>query len=297
MRRTALILLLAMGGALLASAAAGQTSGTPLQAFVSVPPQGGLLERIGGERVLVDVLVKPGQDPHTFEATPREIMALGQARIYFRIGLPFEETLLPKVQSNRQLAVVACDQGIAKRSLERGEDTADAGPAGEPDPHVWLSPPLLVVMAKNMAGGLSGIDPEHAAEYSAHLQVLTDEINAIHDENKRILDPYRGRSIFVYHPAFGYFAEAYGLRQVAVEAEGKSPTPRQLQHLIDQAKAEHVRVIFVQPQFDDRSAKLLAEALGGGVVPLDDLAWDILGSLRQMGQQVADALAPGGGGQ
>ena len=154
-----------------------------LPVFVGIPPLAYLVEQIGGEHVEVDVLVQPGQDPHTFEPTPQQVRALAKAELFFKIDMPFEDVLLEKItESNQRLAVVDATRGIEKHAMDaacsghggpaRGEQDDDAHAAGEPDPHVWLSPPLLKIMAENIAEALEQADPPHAQDYRKNLAAL-----------------------------------------------------------------------------------------------------------------------------
>jgi zinc transport system substrate-binding protein len=189
-------------------------------------------------------------------------------------------------------------QGIKRRALEpdphhhRGAGEAHDAPESSDglDPHVWISAPLLTAQAANVAAALSRADPAGAGDYAARRDALVAELRGLHAELLRTLAPYKGRAFLVFHPAFGYFADDYGLRQEAVEVEGKAPTPRQLTELIRRAKAVNARVVFVHPQFDPKSAEAVAAALGGVTAPLDPLATDGPANLRRMGAAIRDAL-------
>lgn len=276
----------------------------PLPTAVTIPPQAELVKRIGGDRVSVEVVVPPGQDPHTFTPTPRRVMSLARAGVYFGVGVPLEGQVLGKLRgASRGLLVVDTTEGIELRKMEghgacqhshhhhhHGHEHQHCDHAGARDPHVWLAPKLLVVQAQNICRALCKADPAGAATYRANLEKLTHELEEVDAEIAAALKPYRGQSFFVFHPALGYFADAYGLRQVAVEIEGKSPTPRQLRDLIGRARAQGVKILFVQPQFDQRSAKAIASAIGGAVVPIDPLRRDVLANLREIGTQMQQAL-------
>ena len=266
-----------------------------LGVFVSVLPQVYFVKRIGGGRVEVEALVAPGESPATYQVTPQQMARLAHARLYFRVGVPFEHSLMPKVEGMAGgVKVVDTRRGIQLREMvgrhHEAEQTQGHQDETALDPHIWLSPPLVAVQAKAIAGALSEVDPAHAAEYAANLEAFLSDLEATHAHVAEILAPYKGRSFYVFHPAFGYFAEAFGLEQVAAETEGKSPTPKQIERLIRQARADHVRVIFVQPQLDARSAQALASAIGGAVVPMDPLAEDVLANLEDMAAKVAEAL-------
>jgi zinc transport system substrate-binding protein len=269
-----------------------------LPVVAGVPPLAYLAEQIGAEHVTVDVLVEPGQDPHTFEPTPQQVVALGRAAVFFKIDMPFETVLLEKVrEGNQRLETVDATRGVKKLALD-GPCCAEAvaghheheSEHGEPDPHVWLSPPLLKILAENIATALGRADPPHRGDYQRNLTVLLGRIDTLHRRIQRMLAPYRGRSFYVFHPGFGYFADAYGLKQQAVEAGGHSPTPPQLRALIEQAQANGARTIFVQPQYDPQSAQVVAEAIGGRVVVINGLAKDVLADIDDIATKVAAAM-------
>ncbi len=280
-----------------ANPAATEDGAAPLRVAVSVPPLAYLVERLGGEHVAVHVVVRGGQDPHTFEPTPRQLAALGEAKLFFKIGLPLETRLLEKIQArHRRLVVVDVARGIQKRTqraacYHHGHDHDhhhDNYPAADADPHVWLSPPLLKIQAANIAEALQQAYPAGAGDYRKNLAALLDEIDALHARIGRALTPYRGRTFYVFHPALGHFGDAYGLEQKAVEAGGRTPTPRRLRALIKQAKADGAKIIFVQPQCNRRSARAVADALNSAAVPVDPLAYDVLKNLDHMASVISD---------
>lgn len=266
-----------------------------LRLFVSIPPQAFLVDTLAGPEADVRVLVPAGQSPHTFEPSPRQVIALGRADAYFTIGLPFEDRLTRKIQGATERARIV-DLGPATR--EHHHVAASAGHAhhdhhGATDPHTWLSPPLLKGMAVTVAETLTALRPGKADVYHQRLAALHADLDELHALIGRTLAPYRGQTFYVFHPAFGHFAEAYGLHQKAVEVSGKSPSPGQLTALIRQARRDGVRVIFVQPQFDRRSADTVARAIGGRVVPMDPLARDVLANLNAMAEHIRAALSAG----
>jgi len=277
-----------------------------LEVFVGNPPQAYIVERVGGSLVNVHVLVELGDNPHTFEPTPKQMMALGRAAVYFKTGMPFEDRLAEKVlDSGLLMKVRDLARGVQKRRMathrrldrfehdevDNHESHVKEGQHADVfDPHIWLSPPLIRIQAKNVAEVLEEVDPGSAEAYRRNLDEFLDDIDRTHAWLKEVLAPYRGRSFYVFHPAFGYFGDAYGLVQEAVEIGGKSPTPKQLRDLIRMAKAEGVEIIFVQPQFDKKSAESVAHAIGGAVVPIDSLARDVLANLKDIAVKLQRAL-------
>jgi len=283
--------------------ARGESDGR-LPVYVSIPPQKYFVERVGGRHVRVGVLLKPGQSMHTYEPTPKQMVELSAAKVYFRIGAPFESQVVDKVgQALKGLYLVDTNEGLTLRTTtEPGEQEEQAGgpgeakghipEQGEPDLHTWMSPRLVKTQATNVCRALVHVDPLHQADYQANLATLVTDLDQLDAQTAAALRPLKGREFFVFHPAFGYFGEAYGLKQVAIETGGKQPSAKQLQRLIDKAKASGTKLIFVQPQFSRRGAQAVAQAIGGAVVPLDDLAEDYINNLRHVADQIRAALAP-----
>jgi zinc transport system substrate-binding protein len=282
--------------AALAAGAALAADPAPLATFASVAPQTFFVQRVGGAAVRCEALVAPGQDPHTFEPLPRQMARLSAARLYFTIGLPFEAPLLEKARAVAPgLTVVDMAAGIARRPLElhaRGEAEAEGrhDEEGELDPHVWLNPRLAKALAANAGRALQQAEPGRADEFARNRAALEQELDEADARLARRLAPYKGRAFLVFHPAFAYFADAYGLRQIAVEIEGKEPSAQQMTALIELARRERVRVVFAQPHRSDRTARTIAESIGGRVVPLNDLAPDYLANLDRMGAALEEAL-------
>ena len=249
-----LLLALPVAATELSAGSAGQPDGR-LSVFTSVAPHAYLAECIGGKHVAVRVLIPKGRDPHTFEPSPRQMTALGKARLYFCAELPFESRLLSKIRAvHEDLTVVKLAQASEELLSEGRHEEHDTGHAEKDvhdrdvhraDPHSWLSPVQLEDQAKSMAAALSEVDPAHGRDYSNNLARWLKKLHRVDTNVSQILKPYKGRSFYVFHPAFGCFAEAYGLRQEAVEFRGKSPTPKQLAALIGNARRDDVRVIFV----------------------------------------------------
>jgi zinc transport system substrate-binding protein len=275
-----------------------------VKAFVSVMPQAYFVEQVGGSLVKVDVLVAPGQSPHTFEPTPKQMAKLAGAEIYFGIGMPFEAQLLKKViATNKRLRIIDTTQGLKLGGYEQPENQAaskgndakeefgaDVHAEAERDPHIWLNPRPAKAIAANICEGLKAADPIHAPDYEKNLKILQLKLDELDAKLAEALEPLRGKKFMVFHPAFGHFGAAYGLKQVAVEIEGKEPSAKQLAQLIDWAKKEGVKVIFVQAQFSSKNAEAVAKAIGGVVVPMDPLARDYIKNLEDMAGKIQNAL-------
>jgi zinc transport system substrate-binding protein len=253
--------------------------------FTSILPQEYFVERIGGNRVKVQALVTPGSSPATYEPTPRQMASLSEAKVFFRIGVPFENTFIPKIEGAAEgLRIVDTREGIALRKMK-----AQRLKKGN-DPHIWLSPRLVKVQARTITGALIEADPAGKATYEKNLAAFLEDLDALDATLAEALAPVKGKTFMMFHPAWGYFADAYGLKQEPIEVEGKDPSGPQLARMIELAKNEEVRVIFVQPQFSKSSAMRIAEEIGGVVLAIDPLARDYIANLKRVADTVREAL-------
>jgi zinc transport system substrate-binding protein len=256
-----------------------------IHVFVTILPHAFFVEKIAGPRASVDVMVPQGQSPHSYEPTPKQIVRLAAADIYFLAGLNIENGLLPKLKSlNKKLKLVDTRTGIKLRDMEESRH------GDRTDPHVWLSPKLSQIQAKTIADALCDIDAQGCSSYKSNLELLLIELESADKRIALALAPLKGTSFFVFHPAFGYFADAYGLKQVAVETEGKEPGARQLSNFVDRAKKDGVKVIFVEPQFSTKSAAALARAVGATTVKIDPLSKDYIRNLENIAEKIKTSL-------
>ncbi|MFP4426558.1 MAG: metal ABC transporter solute-binding protein, Zn/Mn family [Spirochaetaceae bacterium] len=284
------------------SAATEQESSDGLTVFVSVLPQTYFVERIGGETVEVTALVPPGRGPATYEPSPRQVTALAKADAYFSIGVPFEAGFLPRIRENLpELLIVDSARNVEKRYLESHDHEHEEEHGhdheqdhdhdrGEPDPHVWLGPEEVLQQIAVIRDTLIELDPAKEELYRDNHDEFAREIRALEEELREKFAPLRGETFYVYHPAFGYFADAFGLEQVAIETGGDEPTPAQLQRIISRAREDEVKVIFVQPQFSQTAADRAAEAIEGEVVSINPLSPDWFETMRAIAEALEEGL-------
>jgi zinc transport system substrate-binding protein len=287
------------------SCQAGQVGRRPerILVAVSVPPQAYFVERIGGDRVQVAVMIPPGYSHVDYPLTPHQMVALSRARLYVAVGHPsfeFEASrLLPFLSTLPDLQVVDMSAGLeGLPGWDDGEHAEGEDPDGHPggDPHTWVAPVTVRVAARNIAVALERLDPPHAAEYRKNLAAFERDIDALDSEIRSRLAGVRGARFMVYHPTWGYFAREYGIQQVAIESEGKEPSAARLIQLIGLARRHGVRAIFVQAGFPRKSAQVIADAVGGRVAVADPQERDWLHNLRRVARSFQVALAPGGSG-
>jgi len=287
-------------------AAAGTSFAQPkkpaLTVAVSIPPMQEWVNRIAGDRVAVTLIMPPGSSPHAFEPSPRQLVELGNAQVWFSVGVDFEYSLRPKVSAMYpRLAIVDVTKNVKFRTLRPGEqETEHESTDGHIDPaltnrdqHTWLGYEQARTEIAFILDTLIARDPAGAEVYKANYENYMKEIDAVYVSLKAKLAPLSGSQVFVYHPAFGYFLDMFNITQVAVELGGKEPTQKELMALVDLAKKEKARAIFTQAQFSESAAKAVAGAIGAAVVPIDPLAADWLENLSRMGQALLQAV-PGG---
>jgi len=282
-----------------------------LSVFVSIVPQKYFVQQIGKDLVAVQAMVLPGSSPATYEPKPQQMADLSTANVYFAIGVPFENAWLKKIADpNPNMRVIHTDLGIEKRAMKahhhQHDDQAEKHHEGEHhgeaahdedqhqhaglDPHIWLSPPLVKIQARNILDALQEVDPAHRRVYEANFNEFAARIDQLDADLKQTFAGKKGLQFMVFHPAWGYFAHAYGLRQVPIEIEGKDPKPAQLKELIQHARENGIKVVFVQPQFSTKSAELIAREIGGQVAFANPLAEDWMANLREVADKFESAL-------
>jgi zinc transport system substrate-binding protein len=246
---------------------------------VSILPQAYFVERIAGTRALVHVMIPKGASPETYEPTPLQLVALSDSQLYVKVGapgLPFEEKYLKAaLGQNQKIRVVNMSDGMTYR---------------EGDPHIWTSPIAVRLAAQNIERALTAYDPAHGDDYRKNLRAFLVDIDAEDREIKRTLAEKKGAAFMAYHPAWGYFAEEYGLVQLAVEEEGKPINAAHIRRMVDLAREKGIRAILVQKGFDAKSARAIARDIGGEVVETDPLERDWLGGMKAFTAVLAKVL-------
>lgn len=276
-----------------------------LNIFVSVLPQKYIAERIGGDAVAVNVMVQPGDSPETYEPNPRQISKLSGADLYVRVGVVFENSWMDRIRAvNPAMPVLDARDGLELLELAdhhhdhddhaaeahdktHSDSTAKQDEHAAQDPHIWTSPRIAKAMATQLTAQLNKMRPEQHEQFEANLASLVTELDQLDKELTELFKTTEQRKFMVFHPSWGYFADAYGLTQIPIEADGKEPGAKALLALISQARKDGVKTIFIQPQFDQRMADQVAKAIGGNVVSIDPLAEDYIANLRQAARLIA----------
>jgi len=243
--------------------------------IVTIVSQQEFVEKVGGDRVHVTVMVPPGASPHTYEPTPGMMKEVTKAEMYAKVGsgVEFENNWMEKIISNnRDMNIVDCSKGITKMGN---------------DPHIWNSPANAKIMVENICNGLIQIDPNNANYYTQNKNNYLKELDTLDEYIRHKLDGFSNRVFMIYHPSFGYFAGEYNLTQLAVEHGGKEPTPQVIQDCIDMANQYNLQYVFVAPEFAAEHCKTIAREIGGETASMDPLARNYTSNM----EQIADSLA------
>ncbi len=263
----------------------GISQAAPLLVLSSAPPVDFLVRQIAGKLAKSEVLIKPGRNPENDEPSPQQMKTASKAVLWFRIGLPFEQRWEPVIRS--------ANPHIREVSLNKLQMRVDADKPKQKsglDPHIWTDPVQMLGAAKKVRDALVHNDPEHSDDYNQKAERLFDKLKKLDKDISALLSPWRDHAFLVYHPAWGHFAQRYGLRQIAMEQEGKTPGPRRLVKLTELAKKDHIHTVFVQKQFDRANAQTLANAINANIVELDPLSADYFRSMRAAASAIAKSF-------
>jgi zinc transport system substrate-binding protein len=263
---------------------------------VSILPEKFFVERIGGEHVLVNVMVGLGDSPHTYEPKPEQMAALSRSALYFAIGVEFEGAWIDKFTStNPQMKFVDLSEGIdklptASHQVEPAESETDDHDEDELDPHIWTSPEIAKTIARRIADELSVIDAQNADDYQSNLEELLAQIEQLQSDIQDDLREIKSRKFLVFHPAWGYFAQEFNLEEIAIEVGGTEPSASELSAIIKTALSENIRVVFAQPEFSTQVADYIASEINGEVVLITPLAENWLENMRKVAQTLKENL-------
>ena len=259
----------------------------PLQAvelWVTIAPQKYFVERIGGDAVSVEVMVRPGQSPELYSPSAAQLARLAKAHAYVGMGLPVEHKVLPRIaESMPHVRVLqTAELGEAHAHHEHHEGCVH----GDNDPHVWMDPVAMIEFVDQVRGLLTELNPAEAGRFQSNADGVAAELRALDAKLKFQLEPYAGRAFYINHPALGHFAERYGIVQRSLEQAGTDASARRVADLVKAARADGVGAVFTQPEFGRSSAAVVARALRVDMVELNPLAEDYFNNI----QLIADRL-------
>jgi zinc transport system substrate-binding protein len=277
-------------GVLLAGCFSGAPKSKDKIIFVSILPLKYFADKIVGDTYKVEVTVPPGAGPETYAPTPKQMMLLSASQAYFSIGyLGFEQVWLENFKdSNPGLQVFVTSKRIDLIKDEHHD--GDHEHLQGVDPHIWSSPVTARLIAENIYNGMIQIDPVNGDTYRKNLNALLSEIARVDSTVTKILANAPARKFIIFHPALGYFARDYGLEQLSIEFEGKVPSPKHLQEIIDAAKAGNVKIILIQKEFDKRNAEIIAKETGCKMLQIDPLSYNWPEQMTDIARKLSDIL-------
>lgn len=254
--------------------------------LVTVAPYRWLVEQIAQGKVKVQMLVPPAASMHTYEPTPKQMIGSSKADLWFRIGEVFEDKALSAIRSyNNSLQVIDLREGVDLIQGQPHQGCAHC--SGGADLHFWVDPLIMKQQADVIARQLSRIYPEHSETFRHGLRTVKEDLDTLHEETESQLSHLKERSFFVSHPAYAYYASRYNLTQYSIEFEGRDPTPKQLEKILENAKTHRVKTIFIQSQYNNKGARLVADQIGAKLVMLDPYSEDYLAQMRKMAAQIS----------
>ena len=273
-----------------------------INTVVSILPQQTFVKAIGGDKVNITLMVQPGNSPHTYEPRPSQMKEISQADLYLSIGVEFEKVWLDKFKNqNQNMKIVNISKGIKRIAMKKHSHGHEENHEHEAhhdkeehheheahhdkeahheheahhenhskDPHIWTSPKNVKVIAHNIYKSFIQLDYKNKDYYKTNLENFLEYVNNVDKKIKSILKQ-PNKKFMVFHPSWGYFSKDYKLVQIPIEIEGKNPKPKELIHIISEAREENISAIFISPEFSNLIAKQIANELKIPVIKISPL--------------------------
>lgn len=253
--------------------------------LVSILPQKTFVEKIAGDDFEISILIPHGANPTTYSILPAQMAEISDAGIWFRMGyVGFELSWADKIiQTNPEMKVVDLSKGLDLIAARKDESTGELTGV---DPHFWLSPTLVKKMVRVIRDELIALRPDRSEAYNLAYQQYMKEIDEADLQVKQLLNGFEGRKFISFHPSLSYFAREYGLVQFSFQQMGKEPTPSQLANLINIARSENIKVIYIQSDFDRENARMFAQETGGEIIQVWPLNPEWSENLIEMGRLI-----------
>jgi zinc transport system substrate-binding protein len=258
-----------------------------INVFVSILPQQYFVQQVGNELVNVNVMVGPGQNPATYEPTPQQMAALAKADIYFSIGVPFEKAWLNKIKkSNKHLLVIECCKPLTDLHGHSHDEDENGL-----DPHIWTSPKKVKQIVSLIEKNLSEINQRNESNYKLNANNFINELDELDQFISSSLSQIQQKNLIVSHPSWGYFARDYGLSQISIEQNGKEIQAKSMVKLIKLAKDKNIKAVYVQRQFNEKSAKTISKEIGAEIYELDPLAYNYIENMNDVTNKLVKGLS------
>jgi len=258
---------------------------------VTIEPIRYFTEKITGGKFVVNTVVPEGQSPETYDPTPQQMVQIGKSTAYLQTGyIGFELAWMDKIKENNP------DVKFFDLSEKVNLLTSHHGHVGEydghrhegADPHIWNSTEGAKTIAWNILNAILSLDRDNSDFYWENFNRLMEEIDGVEAEIMKYVAPLLSRAFIIYHPALTYYAHDFNLTQLCIETDGKEPTPAQLKELIDTAHNYNVRVIFIQEEFNRKSAEAIAHEAGCKLVTINPLSYDWGGEMIHIAKALTE---------
>ena len=269
---------------------------------VNILPQKYFVEKIVKDKFTINVMVKPGASPHNFEPKPSQMKSLVASKVYFLIGDATEKNWIEKFKQNaKNTLFVDTTIGVEKIEMAKHEHEEVAQHDHKKDekdeehdhsgldPHIWLDPVLVKIQAKNIYEAMIKIDSANSDFYKTNYEEFIKELETLDSNIKTILAPHKDKAFMVFHPSWGYFAKRYDLEQISIEIEGKEPKPNELVELIEESKKHDIKIVFVSPQFSQKSAQAISKNIRPNVLAIDALSDNWNENLQKVSNEIANS--------
>ncbi|MBN2796561.1 MAG: zinc ABC transporter substrate-binding protein [Clostridia bacterium] len=273
-------------------------SNNKLKVAVSIVPEEAFVKAVAGDLVDVVVMIPPGYSPANYQPSPKEMADLDESILYFHIDVAAEQNILEGIQNNDVELIDLADavddvyppRYFEENVVEESHDGEDDHDHTGRDPHIWLSPKRVIVMVEKIEEELIKIDPDNKAVYEKNAKDYIDTIKALDQEIKETLSDTKTDTFLIYHPSYGYFADDYGLKMIAIEDEGKDATIQGMESIIEFALQNEIHVIFYQEEFDNQQAEIIAKEIDGVTVQVSPLSGDYIESLKHVVEELKNIL-------
>ena len=258
---------------------------------VSILPQKTFIEKIAGDDFHVNLLLPPGASPASFTLLPSQLKDIAMSEVWMRVGyVAFELSWRDKImEANSDMKVLDLSEGLDLISTENMSQSDSRSIAGI-NPHIWLSPKMVKQMSRRITDELSLLKPERKDTYEANYKEFCKEIDTLDAEIINMLEKYQGKIIILFHPTLTYYARDYGLVQESLEPGGKEPTPQRMTEVINIAKNENIRVIYIQSELDMEQARVFSEEVNGKIVAINPLNPEWAENLKEITRVITENL-------
>ena len=298
MRKLGILLLLVLFLSACSNTRKNETEDKPT-VTVSILPQKYFVERILGDHFKVNVMIPPGASPVSYEPTPLQMKELSNSETYIRIGhVEFEKAWMKKIRNiNPDMKII--DQSVDanlihadhKHEVEHDHSGHHHHHHHGTDPHIWISPKEVTKQIELIFQYFIKEYPSLGPDLEKNYSVFQSEIDSLDLYIQNKLESLQGKKFLIFHPALSYLARDYGLGQISIEIDGKEPTPANIREIVDIAKKDNIRVVFVQQQFSTHNAEVIAKEIDGKVVQIDPLSYQWTESIKMIVDEIVKSYS------